>query len=68
MNEIQYVYDAGGNKKSVIAPIELWEKMLQLRNSRHEPCNPMDYYGISRDIIKDSRGVAKSLRKEWNRV
>jgi hypothetical protein len=68
MNEIQYVYDAGGNKKSVIVPIELWEKTLQLRNSRHEPCNPQDYYGVYRDLIKDPKGVAESLRKEWDRV
>jgi hypothetical protein len=28
MNEIQYVYDAGGHKKRVIIPVELWERTL----------------------------------------
>ena len=68
MNEIQYVYDAGGNKKSVIVPIELWERTLQLRDPRSEPCNPKDYFGVYRDLIKDPKGVAEGLRKEWDRV
>jgi len=29
MNDIQYVYDAAGHKRSVIIPVELWEKTLQ---------------------------------------
>ena len=47
MNEIQYVYDAGGNKKSVIVPIELWERTLQVQNPSLTACNPQEYYGFT---------------------
>ena len=67
MNEIQYVYDASGNKKSVIVPVELWEETLQVEKTPPSPCHPQDYYGIYRDLIKDPKGVAESLRNEWNR-
>jgi hypothetical protein len=68
MNEIQFVYDASGNKKSVIIPVELWEETLQAAKSPHSPCHPQDYFGIYRDLIKDPKGVAESLRNEWNRA
>ena len=68
MNEIQYVYDASGNKKSVIIPVELWEQTLQAEKTHPAPCHPQDYFGIYRDIIKDPKGVSESLRNEWNRV
>ena len=67
MNEIQYVYDAGGNKKSVIVPVELWERTLQVQKPRTAPCNPQEYYGIYRDRIKNPQEVARALRNEWNR-
>lgn len=67
MNEIQYVYDAGGHKKSVIIPVELWERTLQVQKPRLAPCNPQDYYGIYRDRIKNPQEVARVLRSEWNR-
>jgi len=67
MNEIQYVYDASGNKKSVIIPVELWEETLQAGKNRPAPCHPQDYFGIYRDIIRDPKGVSESLRNEWNR-
>ena len=68
MNDIQYVYDASGHKKSVIIPIELWEQTLQVQKPRISPCNPEEYYGIYRDIIKNPDEVARSLRREWNRI
>ena len=67
MNEIQYVYDAGGHKKSVIVPVELWERTLQVQNPRVAPCNPQEYYGIYRNRIKNPQEVARALRSEWNR-
>jgi hypothetical protein len=67
MNEIQYVYDASGNRKSVIIPVELWET-LQTEKTPPAPCHPQDYFGIYRDIIKDPKGVSESLRNEWNRA
>ena len=67
MNEIQYVYDASGNKKSVIIPFGLWEETLQAGKNRPAPCHPHDYFGIYRYIIKDPKGVSESLRNEWNR-
>jgi hypothetical protein len=67
MNEIQYVYDAGGHKKSVIVPIEIWERTLQVQKPRLASCNPQDYYGIYRDRIKNPQEVARALRSEWNR-
>jgi hypothetical protein len=67
MNEIQYVYDAGGHKKSVIVPVEVWERTLQVQKPRLAPCNPQDYYGIYRDRIKNPQDVARALRSEWNR-
>jgi hypothetical protein len=67
MNEIQYVYDAGGNKKSVIIPVELWERTLQVQNPRSAPCNPQEFCGIYRDGIKNPGEVARALRSEWNR-
>jgi hypothetical protein len=68
MNEIQYVYDANGNKKSVIIPVELWERTLKVEDARPAPCHPQDYYGIYRDVIRDPKGVAEALRNEWNRT
>jgi len=68
MNDIQYVYDAGGHKKSVIIPIELWEKTLQVHKPRHTPCNPQEYYGIYQDRILDPKAEARALRNEWNRI
>jgi len=68
MNEIQYVYDASGNKKSVIIPVELWEQTLQTEKTHPAPCHPQDFFGIYRDIIKDPKGVSESLRNEWNRA
>ena len=68
MNDIQYIYDAGGHKKSVIIPVELWEKTLGIEIPRHAPCNPQEYYGIYRDLIKDPAGAARALRTEWNRL
>ena len=68
MNDIQYIYDAAGHKKSVIVPVELWERTLQVQNPRPTPCNPQEYYGIYKDVIKDPASVARSLRTEWNRV
>ena len=67
MNEIQYVYDAGGHKKSVIVPVELWERTLQVQKPRTAPCNPQEYYGIYRDRIKNPQETARALRNEWNR-
>jgi hypothetical protein len=67
MNEIQYVYDAGGHKKSVIVPVELWERTLQVQKARLAPCNPQEYYGIYRDRIKNPDDIARALRSEWNR-
>ncbi len=68
MKDIQYVYDAGGNKKSVIIPIELWEKTLQIHKPGHTPCNPQEYYGIYQDRIQDPQAEAQALRNEWNRI
>lgn len=68
MNDIQYVYDAAGHKRSVIIPIELWEKTLQVQKPRHVPCNPQEYYGIYREKIQNPVAVAKALRDEWNRI
>ncbi len=68
MNKIQYVYDASGHKKSVIIPIELWEQTLQVEKPRISPCNPQEYYGMYRDIIKNPDEVARSLRREWNHI
>jgi hypothetical protein len=68
MNDIQYVYDAGGNKKSVIVPIELWERTLQVHKPGHIPCNPQEYYGIYQDRILDPQAEAQALRNEWNRI
>jgi hypothetical protein len=68
MNEIQYIYDAGGHKKSVIIPVELWERTLGIQKTRLAPCNPQDYYGLYQDLIKDPAAVARALRAEWNRV
>ncbi|MDO8841674.1 hypothetical protein [Methanocalculus sp.] len=68
MNDIQYVYDASGHKKSVIIPIELWEQTLQLQKPRISPCNPEECYGIYRDTIKNPDKVARSLRREWMRI
>jgi hypothetical protein len=67
MNDVQYVYDANGHKKSVIIPIELWERTLQVKKPRPEPCNPQEYYGIYRDRIKNPLEIARALRGEWNR-
>jgi hypothetical protein len=67
MNKIQYVYDAGGHKKSVIVPVELWERTLRVQNSKTAPCNPQEYYGIYRDRIKNPLELARTLRSEWNR-
>ena len=67
MNEVQYVYDANGHKKSVIIPVELWERTLQVQKPRTAPCNPQEYYGIYRDRIKNPQEVARALRNEWNR-
>ena len=68
MNDIQYVYDAGGHKKSVIILIELWEKTLQVNKPRHTTCNPQEYYGIYQDRILDPKAEAQTLRNEWNRI
>ena len=68
MNDIQYVYDSGGHKKSVIIPIELWERTLQVKQPRITSCNPQDIYGIYRDLIKDPRAEAQALRDEWDRI
>jgi hypothetical protein len=68
MNDIQYVYDASGHKRSVIIPVELWEKTLQMQNPHHVPCNPQEYYGIYRDRIKDPEATARALRDEWTRL
>jgi hypothetical protein len=68
MNDILYVYDASGHKKSVIIPIDLWEKTLQVQQPRHTPCNPQEYYGIYRDRIQDPKATAREIRNEWNRV
>jgi hypothetical protein len=68
MNDIQYIYDAGGHKKSVIVPVELWEKTLGMQDSRLSPCNLQDYFGMYRDVIKDPATVARILRDEWNRL
>jgi hypothetical protein len=67
MNEIQYLYDAGGNKTSVIVPIELWERTLQVQNPKGAPCNPQEFYGIYLERIKNPQELAQSLRNEWNR-
>ena len=67
MNEVQYVYDANGHKKSVIIPVELWERTLQVKKARLTPCNPQEYYGIYRDRIKNPLEIARALRGEWNR-
>ena len=68
MNDIQYVYDAGGHKKGVIIPIELWERTLQVKQPRTTSCNPSEFYGMYRDLMKDPGAEAKALRDEWNRV
>jgi hypothetical protein len=68
MNEIKYIYDAGGHKKSVIIPVELWERTLGVQKPRLTTCNPQEYYGIYQDLIKDPAMVARALRAEWNRV
>ena len=68
MNDIQYVYDAGGHKKGVIIPIELWERTLQVKQPRTTSCNLSEYYGMYRDLMKDPGAEAKALRDEWNRV
>ena len=68
MHEIQYVYDSGGLKRSVIIPIELWEKTLGVQRLQKTPCNPQDYYGIYRDRITNPIAVARALRDEWTRV
>lgn len=68
MTDIQYIYDAGGHKKSVIIPVELWERTLGIEPPRLTPCNPQEYYGIYRDLIKDPAGTARTLRAEWNRL
>ena len=68
MNDIQYINDKEGNKKSVIIPVELWERILQVQKPRIVPCNPQDYFGIYKDMIKDPAAVARYLRNEWNRV
>ena len=67
MNDIQYIYDARGHKKSVIIPVELWEKSLGMEKPLTSPCNPEDYFGIYRDAIKDPAAIARALRHEWNR-
>ena len=67
MNDIQYVYDAGGQKKGVIIPIELWERTLQVKQPRITSCNLSEFYGMYRDLIKDPDAEAKALRDEWNR-
>jgi hypothetical protein len=67
MNGVQYVYDANGHKKSVIIPVELWERTLQVKKARFTPCNPLEYYRIYRDRIKNPLDIARALRGEWNR-
>ena len=64
MDDIQYVYDAGGHKKSVIVPIDFWEKTLQVHKPRHRPCNPQEYYGIYQGRVLDPNAEAQALRKE----
>jgi len=68
MNDIQYVYDAAGHRRSVIIPIELWEKTLRVTKPRHASCNPQEYYGIYREKILNPEAVAQALRDEWNRI
>lgn len=68
MNDIQYVYDAGGNKVSVLIPLDLWERTLQVTPPKITSCKVKECYGIYRDVIKDPDTVARELRDEWNRT
>ena len=68
MDDIRYVYDTGGNKVSVLIPVEMWERTLQVENPKITLCNFQKYYGIYRDLITDPEAVAHALRDEWNRV
>lgn len=68
VDDIQYVYDAGGNKVGVIVPIDLWERTLQIRPPKDTSCNIKEYYGIYRDVIKDPDTVSRELRDEWIRT
>jgi len=67
MKDIQYVYDAGGRKKSVIIPVELREETHKVNKPRHTSCNPQEYYGIYQDRNLDPKAEARALRNEWNR-
>ena len=69
MTDIQYVYDAAGHKQGVIrSDRAAGRKPSDSVSPTVKPCNPLEYYGMYREVIKDPEAEARALRAEWNRV